>query len=46
MGAIGDARFTGADSPEERVRFHQEHSGPLMNTFHDRIEAQLAERKG
>jgi len=32
-------------SPEERLRFHQEHSGPLMKTLHDWLEAQLAERK-
>ena len=32
-------------SPEERLRFHQEHSGPLMKTLHDWMEAQLAERK-
>ena len=32
-------------SPEERLRFHQEHSGPLMRTLHDWMEAQLAERK-
>ena len=31
--------------PEERLRFHQEHSGPLMKTLHDWMEAQLAERK-
>jgi transposase len=32
-------------SPEERLRFHQEHSGPLMETLHDWMEAQLSERK-
>jgi transposase len=32
-------------SPEERLRFHQEHSGPLLKTLHDWMEAQLAERK-
>jgi len=32
-------------SPEERLRFHQERSGPLMNTLHDWMEAQLAARK-
>jgi transposase len=32
-------------SPEERLRFHQEHSGPLMKTLHDWMEAQLAERR-
>jgi hypothetical protein len=32
-------------SPEERLGLHQEHSGPLMKTLHDWMEAQLAERK-
>jgi transposase len=32
-------------SPDERLRFHQEHSGPLMKTLHDWMEAQLAESK-
>lgn len=32
-------------SPEERLRLHQEHSGPLMKTLHEWMEAQLAERK-
>jgi hypothetical protein len=32
-------------SPEERLRFHQEHSGPLMKTLHEWMEAQLAEHK-
>jgi hypothetical protein len=32
-------------SREERLRFHQEHSGPLMQTLHEWMEAQLAERK-
>ena len=32
-------------SPEERLRFHQEHSGPVMEELHDWMEAQLAERK-
>jgi hypothetical protein len=26
-------------SPEERLRFHQEHSGPLMKTLHDWMES-------
>ena len=30
---------------ECEVLFHQEHSGPLMKTLHDWMEAQLAERK-
>jgi transposase len=32
-------------SPEERLRFHQEHSGPLMKGLHAWMEAQLAEHK-
>ncbi len=32
-------------SPEERLGFHQEHSGPLMKTLKDWMEAQLAEHK-
>jgi hypothetical protein len=32
-------------SPEERLHFHQEHSGPLMNGLHEWMEAQLAEHK-
>jgi transposase len=32
-------------SPEERLRFHQEHSGPLMNQLHEWMEVQLAEHK-
>ena len=31
--------------PEERLRFHQEHSGPLMKTLKEWMEAQLAEHK-
>jgi transposase len=31
--------------PEERLRFHQEHSGPLMKGLHAWLEAQLAEHK-
>lgn len=31
--------------PEERLRFHQEHSGPLMKRLHEWMEAQLAEHK-
>lgn len=30
---------------EERLRFHQEHSQPVMDQLHDWLEAQLAERK-
>ena len=31
--------------PEDRLRFHQEHSGPLMTELHQWLEAQLAEHK-
>jgi hypothetical protein len=30
---------------EQRLRFHQEHSGPVMEKLHSRLEAQFAERK-
>jgi transposase len=32
-------------SPEDRQRFHQEHSGPVMKTLHEWMKAQLAERR-
>ena len=32
-------------SPQERLRFHQEHSGPLMTQLYEWMEAQLAEHK-
>jgi len=32
-------------SPEDRLHFHQQHSGPLMKGLHDWMEAQLAEHK-
>jgi transposase len=32
-------------SPEERLRFHQEHSGPMMQELHKWMKAQLAEHK-
>ena len=32
-------------TPEERLQFHQEHSGPVMEKLHGWLEAQLAERK-
>ena len=32
-------------TPEERLRFHQEHSQPLMDTLHAWLEAQFAQRK-
>jgi transposase len=32
-------------TPEERLRFHQEHSQPLMDTLHAWLETQFAQRK-
>ena len=32
-------------SPDERLHFHQEHSGPLMIELHEWMETQLAEHK-
>src|SRR5205823_5010866 len=32
-------------TPERRLRFHQEHSGPVMEKLHGWLEAQFAERK-
>jgi transposase len=32
-------------SPDERLRFHQEHSRPIMNSLHGWMESQLAEKK-
>ena len=32
-------------SAKERLGFHQEHSGPLMKTLHEWMEAQLAEHR-
>ncbi len=34
-----------AMSPEQRLRFHQDHSGPLMKGLHEWMEAQLGEHK-
>jgi transposase len=31
--------------PEERLRFHQQHSLPVMNTLHEWLKAQIAEKK-
>ena len=31
--------------PQDRLRFHRKHSGPLMKELHDWMEAQFAERK-
>ncbi len=35
----------GGLTPEERLRFHQERSGPVMDQLHGWLEAQFAERK-
>jgi hypothetical protein len=35
----------GALTAEERLRFHQQHSGPVMEKLHGWLEAQFAERK-
>jgi transposase len=35
----------GGLTAEERLRFHQEHSGPVMKKLHGWLEAQFAERK-
>ena len=32
-------------SPEDRLRFHQEHSLPLLKGLHERMEAQFAKHK-
>lgn len=32
-------------SPEERLRFHQQHSGPVMEQLHTWLKAQLDEKK-
>ncbi len=32
-------------SPEERLRFHQEHSRPMMDTLHAWLEAQFEEKR-
>jgi transposase len=32
-------------TPEQRLQFHQQHSGPVMEQLHSWLEAQLAERK-
>jgi transposase len=43
-GYDGQAEEQGL-SPEERLRFHQDHSLPVMNTMHAWLEAQFAEKK-
>jgi transposase len=32
-------------TPEQRLKFHQQHSGPLMEQLHQWLEAQLAQKK-
>jgi transposase len=32
-------------SPEDRLRFHQEHSGPVMKALHEWMKAQFAEQR-
>jgi transposase len=43
-GHDAEARESGL-TPEERLRFHQERSGPVMDQLHGWLEAQLAEHK-
>src|ERR1700721_3293080 len=43
-GHDAEARERGL-KPEERLQFHQEHSGPGMANLHAGLEAQFAERK-
>ena len=43
-GHDAEARERGL-TPEERVRFHQERSAPVMDQLHGWLEAQFAERK-
>jgi len=43
-GHDAEARERGL-KPEERLQFHQEHSGPVMAKLHGWLEAQFAERK-
>jgi transposase len=43
-GHEAEARELGL-TPEERLRYHQERSGPVMDQLHQWLEAQLAERK-
>ena len=43
-GHDAEARERGL-TPEERLRFHEERSGPVMDLLHGWLEAQFAERK-
>jgi hypothetical protein len=43
-GRDAEARERGL-KPEERLRFHQQRSGPVMDQLYGWLEAQLAERK-
>jgi transposase len=43
-GIDGQARDAGMTA-QERLRFHQQHSKPILEALHDWLEAQFAERK-
>jgi transposase len=43
-GHDAEARERGLN-PAERLRFHQDHCGPVMDQLHGWLEAQLNERK-
>ena len=43
-GYDAEARGRGL-TPQERLQFHQQHSGPVMQQLQDWLETQLAERK-
>jgi transposase len=43
-GRDAEAREQGL-TPEQRLQFHQQHSGPVMERLHGWLEAQLAERQ-
>jgi transposase len=43
-GHDAEARERGL-TPDERLRLHQDHSGPVMDQLHGWVEAQLAERR-
>jgi transposase len=51
LEALGSVYYHDAEareqklSPEARLRFHQEHSAPVMNELHVWLEAQIAEKK-
>jgi transposase len=51
IGSLGevyrnDARAREAGmTPEQRLRFHQQHSKPILDELHGWLEAQFAERR-